>query len=204
LVENGRAQRYGFGSMSESSAASSSARKVPEISELFFGFLAISLSGFGGVLPWARRTIVEQRRWLTEREFVEVFALCQFLPGPNIVNLSIIIGSRFRGIPGALASFAGLVVAPLMIMMSLGALYARFGDLEVLRGPLAGLAAAAAGLIVAVSVKMAMPLVHDRKAMPLLVAAIGFVAVGLFRLPLYWVVLVLAPLSIAWSWWVQR
>jgi chromate transporter len=156
------------------------------------------------VLPWARRTIVEQRQWLTEREFVEVFALCQFLPGPNIVNLSIIVGSRFRGVPGALAAFAGLVVAPLMIMMSLGALYARFGDLEVLRGPLAGLAAAAAGLIVAVSVKMAMPLVHDRKAMPLLFAAAGFIAVGVLRLPLYWVVLVLAPLSIAWSWWVQR
>src|SRR5690606_22096118 len=98
----------------------------------------------------------------------------------------------------------GLVGVPIVLMMSLGALYVRFGDVEALRGPLAGLAAGAAGLIIAVSAKMAMPLVHDRKVMPLLVAAAGFVAVGVLRLPLYWVVLVLAPLSIAWSWWAHR
>lgn len=89
-------------------------------------------------------------------------------------------------------------------MMLCGALYARYGDLEVLRGPLAGLAAGAAGLLVAMAVKMALPLVREGKVAPILFALAGFVAVGLFRLPLYWVVLVLAPLSIGWAWWRLR
>lgn len=180
------------------------APKVPELSELFLGFLAISLSGFGGVLPWARRMLVERRQWLNEREFAEALALCQFLPGPNIVNLSVIVGSRFRGVPGALAAFAGLVGVPLLIMMACGALYSRYGELETLRGALAGLAAGAAGLIVAMAMKMAMPLVREGQWAPPLFALAGFAAVGLFRLPLYWVVLVLAPLSIAWCWRYPR
>jgi len=187
--------------MTDSAAPSHSARDAPGLSELFVGFLGISLSGFGGVLPWARRMLVERRKWLNERDFAEALALCQFLPGPNIVNLSVIVGSRFRGVPGALAAFVGLVGAPLVIMMVCGALYARFGELETLRGALAGLAAGAAGLLIAMAAKMAMPLIRDGQAAPLLFALAGFVAVGLFRWPLYWVVLVLAPLSIAWCWW---
>jgi chromate transporter len=186
------------------SAATSRSASPPELHELFLGFLAISLSGFGGVLPWARRMLVERRGWLNERDFAEALALCQFLPGPNIVNLSVIVGSRFRGVPGAVASFLGLVGAPLVIMMVCGALYARYGELETLRGALAGLAAGAAGLVVAMAVKMALPLVREGQAAPLVFAIAGFVAVGLFRLPLYWVVLVLAPLSIAWCWWRPR
>jgi chromate transporter len=120
------------------------------------------------------------------------------------VNLSIIVGSRFRGVPGALAAFAGLVGVPLLIMMACGALYARYGELETLRGALAGLAAGAAGLIVAMAAKMTMPLVRDGQVAPLLFAFAGFVAVGLFRLPLYWVVLVLAPLSILYCLWRPR
>ncbi len=189
-------------SMSESlPAAEGAARPVPALSELFLGFLAVALSGFGGVLPFARREFVERRRWLNDREFAEALALCQFLPGPNIVNMSVIVGSRFHGVPGALSAGAGLVIAPLLIMMTCGALYARYGDLEILRGPLAGLAAGAAGLLVAMAAKMAMPLVRAREASPLVFALAGFVAVGLFRLPLYWVVVVLAPVSIGWAWW---
>jgi chromate transporter len=190
--------------MAESIAGGSARKEVPDLSALFLGFLGISLSGFGGVLPWARRMLVERRGWLGEREFAEALALCQFLPGPNIVNLSIIVGSRFRGVPGALAAFAGLVGVPLLIMMACGALYARYGELETLRGALAGLAAGAAGLIVAMAAKMTMPLVRDGQVAPLLFAFAGFVAVGLFRLPLYWVVLVLAPLSILYCLWRPR
>lgn len=174
---------------------------APGLSELFFGFLTVAMSGFGGVLPWARRVFVEQRRWLSEREFAEALALCQFLPGPNIVNMGVIVGSRFHGVMGAVVSVAGLVGAPLLIMMACGALYSRYGDLELLRGALTGLAAGAAGLLVAMAAKMAMPLIRARKPAPLLFAVAAFVAVGLLRLPLYWVVLVLAPLSIGWSWW---
>jgi chromate transporter len=190
--------------MAESIADDPANPKTPELSELFLGFLAISLSGFGGVLPWARRMLVEQRRWLGEREFAEALALCQFLPGPNIVNLSIIVGSRFRGVPGALAAFAGLVGVPLVIMIACGALYARFGHLETLRGALAGLAAGAAGLIVAMAAKMTVPLIREGQVAPLLFALAGFVAVGLLRLPLYWVVLVLAPTSILYCYWSSR
>lgn len=180
------------------------AHPVPSLAELLLGFLSVALSGFGGVMPFARREFVERRRWLDEREFAEALALCQFLPGPNIVNMSVIVGSRFRGVAGAMAAATGLVVVPLFIMMACGALYARYGDLEVLRGPLAGLAAGAAGLLVAMAAKMVIPLVRERKASPLLFALAGFVAVGLLRLPLYWVVLVLAPLSIGWAWWKLR
>ena len=180
------------------------ARPVPPLSELFLGFLFVALSGFGGVLPFARREFVERRRWLDEREFAEALALCQFLPGPNIVNMSVIVGSRFHGVPGAFSAVAGLVIAPLLIMMACGALYARYGDLDVLRGPLAGLAAGAAGLLVALAAKMAMPLIRAGEPSAIAIAAAGFVAVGLLRLPLYWVVLVLAPLSIGWAWWRLR
>ena len=174
---------------------------IPSLSELFLGFLTVAMSGFGGVLPWARRVFVERRGWLTEREFAEALALCQFLPGPNIVNMGVIVGSRFHGAAGAVAAVAGLVGAPLLIMMACGALYSRYGNLETLRGALAGLAAGAAGLLVAMAAKMAMPLIRDRKVAPVVFALAGFAAVGLLRLPLYWVVLVLAPLSIGWAWW---
>ncbi|MCC6947098.1 MAG: chromate transporter [Bradyrhizobiaceae bacterium] len=190
--------------MADSAARNSDADRVPELSELFAGFLAISLSGFGGVLPWARRMLVERRGWLNEREFAEALALCQFLPGPNIVNMSIIVGSRFRGVAGALAAFAGLVGVPLLIMMACGALYLRYGELETLRGALVGLAAGAAGLLVAMAVKMTMPLVRERRVSAILFALAAFAAVGLLRLPLYWAVLVLAPLSMLWCYWRPR
>jgi chromate transporter len=190
--------------MSESLSAGGAARPVPGLSELFRGFLAVAMSGFGGVLPFARREFVERRRWLNDREFAEALALCQFLPGPNIVNMSVIVGSRFHGVAGAVSATAGLVIAPLVIMMVCGAFYARYGDMDILRGPLAGLAAGAAGLLVAMAAKMVMPLVRERRASPLVFALAGFVAVGLLRLPLYWVVLVLAPLSIGWAWWRLR
>lgn len=187
--------------MSESIAARG---KTPRLSELFLGFLGISLSGFGGVLPWARRMLVERRGWLSEREFAEALALCQFLPGPNIVNMSIIVGSRFRGAAGALAAFAGLVGAPLLIMMACGALYVRYGELESLRGALAGLAAGAAGVIIAMAAKMAVPLVREREVPALLFVLLAFVSVGLLRFPLYWVVLVLAPLSVGYCLWKPK
>jgi chromate transporter len=147
---------------------------------------------------------VEKRGWLGEREFAEALSLCQFLPGPNIVNMGVIVGSRFHGVAGAVAAVGGLVGAPLLIFMACGALYSRYGDLEILGRTLAGLAAGAAGLLVAMAVKMTSPLVRDGKLAPLAFALAGFVAVGLLRLPLYWVVLVLAPLSIGWAWWSAR
>src|ERR1700756_4454093 len=115
----------------------------PGLIARFFAFAKMSLAVFGGVLPFARRAIVEQHRWMTADEFNETFALCHFLPGPNIVNLTMVFGSRFRGIAGGIAAFAGLLGPPVVIMTILATLYARFGDVEALRRVLAGVSCAA-------------------------------------------------------------
>src|SRR5258707_5186551 len=102
----------------------------PGLAELFIAFAKMSLAGFGGVLVWARRSIVEQHRWMTAEQFNETFALCHFLPGPNIVNLSVVFGSRFRGVSGAIAAFAGLLGPPMVMMTILAALYRQFGEID--------------------------------------------------------------------------
>src|SRR3984885_12297793 len=169
----------------------------PGLLELFVAFAKMSLAGFGGVMVWARRGIVEQHRWMTAEEFNETFALCHFLPGPNIVNLSVVFGSRFRGIAGGIAAFAGLVGPPIVIVMTLAALYARFGEIDALRRILAGVSAAAVGLLISVVFRMMMPLIRKRDLVGLVVMAAVFVAIGLLRLPLPAVLLVAIPLSIA-------
>jgi chromate transporter len=173
---------------------------TPTVGELFRGFFKVTISGFGGVLAWARREFVIVRRWMTPDEFNELFALCQFLPGPNIVNFSIIYGHRIHGWAGAAAGATGLIVPPVVLMIVAGMLYSRFGDLPVLRGGLSGLAAAAAGLLIATSVQMAEPLFRKRQVRGILLAGAALVAVGVMQWPLLWVILVLAPISIALSW----
>src|SRR6201985_1928216 len=128
-------------------AAAGSAVPAPSLSELFRACLLMALHGFGGVLPWARRTIVEEKRWMTAQEFNEAFAVGQFLPGANIVNLAVVFGSRLHGAAGALVALAGLLIPPVAIVLVLGMLYARYGDTEALQRILAGVAAAAAGLL---------------------------------------------------------
>jgi chromate transporter len=105
----------------------------PGPAELFIAFAKMSLSGFGGVLVFARRAIVEKHRWMTADEFNETFALCHFLPGPNIVNLSVVFGARIAGIPGSIAAFAGLLGPPIAIVSALAMIYARYGEVPVLQ-----------------------------------------------------------------------
>src|SRR5665213_3492115 len=112
----------------------------PTIAGIFTGFFMIGVRGFGGVLPWARRTIVEERKWLSAAEFTEVLGLCQFLPGGNIINVSVAVGSRFRGGPGAVAALLGLMLAPVAIVIVLGAIYDQFAEQPVVRRAFAGLA----------------------------------------------------------------
>jgi chromate transporter len=169
----------------------------PSLIALFIAFAKMSLAGFGGVMVWARRGIVDEHRWMTAEEFNETFALCHFLPGPNIVNLSVVFGSRFRGIAGSIAAFTGLVGPPVVIVMILAVLYARFGEIEALRRILAGVSSAAVGLLISVVFRMMMPLVKKRDLVSLAVMAAVFVAIGLVRLPLPAVLLVAIPLSIA-------
>ena len=171
--------------------------ETPTPGVLFIAFLTIALSGFGGVLPFARRTLVERRGWLTAEAFNETLALCQSLPGPNIVNLSIVVGSRFAGARGALAAVFGLVGAPVALVIVLGALYGRFGEVGRLHGAITGLGAAAAGLVAATGALMARPLIRRRPLSATLFMGLAFIGVGLAHLPLAWVLLGLAPLSIA-------
>jgi chromate transporter len=176
----------------------------PGLTALFVAFAKMSLAGFGGVLVWARRGIVDQHRWLTADEFNETYALCHFLPGPNVVNLSVVFGSRFRGIPGSLAAFAGLLGPPVLIVTILAALYARYGEIDALRRILAGVSCAAVGLLISAVFRMATPLFKRRDLVGLLVLAAVFIAIGLVRLPLQAVLLVAIPLSIAITFVLRR
>ncbi|HWW04736.1 chromate transporter [Collimonas sp.] len=171
---------------------------APSSRELFLGFLMLGLIGFGGVLPLARRIIVEQRRWLTAAEFTDMLGLCQFLPGGNIINLSVAIGLHFRGVSGALASLLGLIAAPSAIVIALGVVYQRFQDNPSVQHMFAGLAAAASGLLISMALKMLMPIL--KKPLPLLIASLFFISIALLRLPLLPTMLVLAPLSVIAIW----
>jgi chromate transporter len=184
--------------------AASTSPSPPGLIELFVAFAKMSLAGFGGVLVWARRGIVDQHKWMTADEFNETFALCHFLPGPNIVNLSVVFGSRFRGIPGGIAAFAGLVGPPVVIVTILAALYARYGEIDALRRTLAGVSCAAVGLLLAVVFRMMMPLLKRRDLVGVAVLAAVFIAVGLLRLPLPAVLLVAIPLSLAITFAMRR
>jgi chromate transporter len=163
---------------------------------LFVAFAKMSLAGFGGVLVWARRAIVEQHRWMSADQFNETFALCHFLPGPNIVNLSVVFGARIRGIPGAIAAFTGLLGPPVLIVTGLAMLYSRYGDLESLRRTLAGVSCVAVGLLFAVIARMMLPLIKKREPLGLLMMLAVFIAVGLIRWPLPTVLLVSIPVSV--------
>jgi chromate transporter len=169
----------------------------PSVSALFVAFARMSVAGFGGVLPFARRGIVEKHRWMTADEFNETFALCHFLPGPNIVNFTMVFGSRLRGIPGGVAAFAGLLGPPVVIMTILAALYQRFGEIDALRRILAGVSCVAVGLLISVVFRMMMPLIKRRDMIAVVMLAAVFVAIGVLRLPLAAVLLVAIPLSIA-------
>jgi chromate transporter len=182
--------------MSDSTATSSVARL--SLGELFVGFLKVGVSGFGGVMPFARRMIVEERRWLTEAEFLDVLSLSQFLPGPNIVNVSGIIGRRFRGPAGSLAATAGLMLMPLVIVLALATVYAQYAQIATVRSALGAMSASASGLILATAIKLARPI--RGSAWQLAVCAAVFASIALLRAPLVWVLLVMCPLSVALAW----
>lgn len=169
-------------------------RPIPTTRELFLGFLGLGMTAFGGALPLAHRMIVERRKWLTDPEFVELLGLCQFLPGGNIINLSVALGMKFRGWKGAVAGITGLIAVPSMVVILLGMIYQHFQHDPNVKHLFAGLAAAAAGLLIQMAVKIALPL---RKNLVLAaVAVICFIAIAFVRIPLLWVMLVMTPISV--------
>ena len=162
--------------------------------ELFSGFLAIGARSFGGVMPWAHRVMVEERRWLTPADFTETIGLCQFLPGPNIGNSSIVLGKRWFGVRGALAAFLGLMVLPFIWVMALGVLYADYSFNPAVRAFVTGIGVAGAGLFIGTAVKLGRELV--RKPVALAVVAACFAAVGVGRISMYFVLPVALCISL--------
>jgi chromate transporter len=162
--------------------------------ELFRGFLSIGARAFGGVLPWAHRVLVEERRWLAPADFAEVLALCQLLPGPNVGNVAVVLGRRWFGLRGALAAFLGLMALPFLWVLALAVLYADYATHPAVRAAIAGVGVAAAGLFIGTALKLGRPLA--RQPAGLAVVAMCFAAVGLARVSLLLVLPVAAALAL--------
>jgi chromate transporter len=162
------------------------------LTELFTGFLSIGARSFGGVMPWAHRVMVEERRWISEADFAETIGLCQFLPGPNIGNASIVLGKRWFGVTGSLVAFLGLFALPFVWVLVLFALYADFAATNpTLRAVVTGVGAAGAGLFIGTAVKLGRVLVRRPAAIALIAACFLAAAVG--RVSLFLVL----PISLA-------
>ena len=170
--------------------------------ELFFAFNRLALQGFGGVLPVAQRELVERLRWLDKEQFVEMLAISQVLPGPNIVNLALIFGDRFFGVRGALTALAGMLLAPLVIVLALTALYSRFAEVPMVSGALRGMGAVAAGLVISTGLKLLGTLRRNPMGLPisLAIATLTCAATAWLRWPLVWVIVGLGSLAMALAW----
>lgn len=166
--------------------------------QLFLLFTHMTLLGFGGVLPWAYRILVERRQILEKAEFRELLAFAQILPGPTICNLSVIIGYRHAGIVGGIAALSGMILAPFALVIMFGLAYRHYGDFPMVRHALAGMSAVAAGLIVAMALKMTRDLPRRHKNTLLLILA--FIGIALLRWPLLMVIGILAPLALVVFW----
>ena len=162
----------------------------------------MGLLGFGGVLPWARRVLVDERRWLGDREFAELLGFCQVLPGPNVVNLAVIIGARTHGVQGALIAVSGILLVPVGLLLAIATFYASVASEVLAQNAIAGASAAAAGLIIGTALRL---LLHARPpARGLLVGGAAFVTVGVLQWPLLWVIAVLVPVAVAAEWRAAR
>jgi chromate transporter len=171
--------------------------------DLFVSFTFLALQGFGGVLAVVQRELVEKKQWLTNDEFVEDWAVAQILPGPNVVNLALMIGGRHFGLAGAMAALSGLLLAPTVLVLLIAAAVAGVSDSPLAQGMLRGMGAVSAGLIAAVGIKLMGALKNNPmgRFSCLAIATLTFVAIGLLRLPLAWVLLSLGPLSAVWAWY---
>jgi len=174
--------------------AESALAPAPTPRALFFEFARMGLSGFGGVLPFVRRSVVERNRWLDDRDFVEILSLGQVLPGPNVINLALMLGLRFAGLRGALAAFCGLVLVPLVVVLCAMGLYLHYQNVPQVRQMLAGMTAVAAGLILSTGLKLAASL--PRTVRTIVVGVAAFAAIGLLRWPLLPVMAVLVPVAL--------
>ena len=173
-------------------------RPRPEsLTDLFVSFTVLALQGFGGVLAVVQREMVERKRWLTREEFVEDWAVAQIMPGPNVVNLALMLGGRYFGLRGALVGLAGMLVFPLMVVLALAIVYSQFANNPQAAGALRGMGGVAAGLITATGLKLVPALKKNPLGMPLacVLGALTFVAIAWLRLPLAWVLIGLGGIA---------
>jgi chromate transporter len=171
------------------------------LSDLFFSFTWLALQGFGGVLAVVQREMVENKRWLTREQFIEDWAVAQVMPGPNVVNLSLMIGGRHFGLPGALAALAGMLAAPLVVVLLLAALYGQFANTASAQGALRGMGAVAAGLITATGIKLIAALGKNPMGLRTCaaLALLTFVAIALLRWKLLWMLLGVGGAACLWA-----
>ena len=169
---------------------------------LFFAFTWLALQGFGGVLPVTQRELVERHRWLTKEQFVEMLAVSQVLPGPNVVNLALMYGDRVFGVRGAFTALAGMLLAPLIVVLALTALYGHYAQVPAVTGALRGMAAVAAGLVISTALKLFSTVKSNPMGRPvaLVFAALTFVATAWLRWPLIWVIAGLGVVAIMVAW----
>ena len=168
------------------------------LAELFLGFLSIGARSFGGVMPWAYRVMVEERRWISAADFTETVGLCQFLPGPNIGNTSVVLGKRWFGWRGSIVGFLGLVAVPFVWVLGLAAFYADYATIPLVRSIVIGVGAAGAGLFIGTAMKLGRPLAGKPAAW---VVAMGcFLAVAVGRVSLLAVVPVAAAVAFFFAW----
>ena len=171
------------------------------LSDLFWSFNRLALQGFGGVLAIVQRELVEEKKWLSPEEFIEDWAVAQILPGPNVVNLSLMIGDRYFGMRGALTALAGMLTFPLLIVLALAAVFAGVSDAPAVQGAMRGMGAVAAGMIAATGFKLVASLKQNSMGMLVCyaLAALTFVAIALLRIPLVWVLLVIGGSACLWA-----
>ena len=186
--------------MAESNEAPLS--RPASLRDLFFSMTLLALQGFGGVLAVVQRELVEKKRWMSREEFVEEWAVAQIMPGPNVINLALMIGHRYFGLRGAVIAVLGMLVFPLVVILIIAVLYSRFGAHEQVANALRGMGAVAAGLITATGLKLASAMKQHPMGRAL-ASAFGiatFIGIALLRLPLAWVLLVLGGLSCTITW----
>jgi chromate transporter len=161
----------------------------------------LALQGFGGVLAVVQRVLVDEKRWLTNEEFIEDWAVAQILPGPNVVNLALMIGDRYFGLRGGLAALAGILTFPLLVVLVIAALFASVADMPMAQGALKGMGAVSAGLIAAVGLRLVTALKANVMSASVCTAlvAMTFIAVAILRIPLAWVLLGLGTMATLWA-----
>ena len=165
---------------------------------LFWTFAWIGLSGFGGVLPWVRRVLVEQKQWMTPAEFTELLGMGQLIPGPSVSNFTVMLGRRYFSLKGAVAAVMGLYFFPMCIILVLGYLYQSYGQQPLVQHILDGVKPVSAGLVIATSLKLVTSL--PRSLHTALLLLLTFSAITLLHTPLVLTMLVLAPLAIVAAW----